>query len=72
MATHTYIKQTLVSFFFTFFSMHLSLNKITKKINMNNVEKMDYWCGGTVKMAVKIFKFQRVEVCEQIFVMPLR
>ena len=52
--------------------MHLSLNKITKKINMNNVEKMDYWCGGTVKMAVKIFKFQRVEVCEQIFVMPLR
>ena len=25
-ATHTYIKLTLVSFFFTFFSMHLSLN----------------------------------------------
>ena len=28
-ATHTYIKLTLVSFFFTFFSMHLSLRSFS-------------------------------------------
>ena len=53
--------------------MSNSLYKIRKKtVNMNNVKQMDYWCGGTVEIAVKVFKFQKVEILKQLFVMPLQ